>query len=248
MLDDDTIEVALGPGTMPGTEITHELPVITAPLLQSIPAHLADDPILTMDAPRATHPSLFDHAFGDRPVFYPARPHKAPRVPVKARDHLLAALGGGVVLLGIATVVLVESGYNSGLPQSEQERLHPRTVATAPADPGISQVPLVPSAAPSPSSIPRHIRQAPPAPASRHIRPLAAPVRPHTSPAPSSAPPSPSGSPSQSQSPSPSPSSPTPSPSAATPTRDPSLPVVLPTLPHPTHPTTHSSSPITPSP
>jgi hypothetical protein len=244
MLDDDTLKIPLVPGIMPGTEITLELPVIQVMPVQPLPAHLANDPILTMPAPKATHPSLFDHTFGDRPTYYPARPHKAPRVPVRPRDHLLAALGGGVILLSVATVVLVESGFNSGLPQSEQERLNPPTAVSAPADPGISQGPVIPAMpSASPSHIPHHIRQAPPAPVSRPSRVLAVPTHsqvpstPHSaSPSPSSASPSPS-------SPSPSPSTPAPSTTPSTPA--PFLPVVLPTLPHPT---THSSSPITPSP
>lgn len=251
MLDDDTIEVMLGPGTMPGTEITQELPKVIALGASALPlpAHLANDPILTMPAPKATHPSLFDHTFGGRPTYYPARPHKAPRVPVRPRDHLLAALGGAVILLSVATVVLVESGFNSGLPQSEQERLNPPTAVSTPADPGTSQgpvIPAVPSA--SPSHIPHHIRQAPPAPVSRPSR---VPAVSSTAPA-SHAPSTPSSSPSSSPSPSTSPSSspsPTASPSAppsTTPTPTaPTISVGLPTL---SHPTTHSSSPITPSP
>lgn len=245
MLDDDTIEVLLGPGTMPGTEITQELPIIAVAEPHPLPAHLANDPILTMEAPKATVPSLFDHTFGDRPAFYPARPHKAPRVPIRPKDHLLAALGAGVIVMGIATVILVESGYNSGLPQSEQERLHHHSVASAPADSGISQVPGISSPSPSPSAIPRHIRQAPPAPLSRHHETPMVLAHPRTSSESHSALPSPSA---PTPHPSPSPTQSTTPPS--TPDPDPSLPVELPSLPLLPSPgsTTHSSSPITPSP
>lgn len=155
MLEDETIEVILGPGTMPGTEKTQELPVVSMEQPHELPPHLAHDPILTMDAPVQAHPSLFDQTFGHRPVFYPARPLKAPRIPVRPRDHLLHALAAGVIVMTVATAVLVESGFNSGLPQSEQQRLHPSPAFTVP-DPSLSVRAPVDPVTSSPSHIPRY--------------------------------------------------------------------------------------------
>lgn len=234
MLDEDTIEVMLGPGTMPGTERTQELPVISVEEPHELPPHLAHDPILTMEAPKATTPSLFDHTFGHRPTFYPARPHKAPRIPARPRDHVLAGLTIAVVAMGIATVMLVESGFNSGLPQSEQERLHPSPTLSVPdesmalPDPSSSAPGPVTSSTASPSHIPAHVapvrpvesisRRRLPIPATTPSRPLQAPSTGSVSPSPSL---SPSVSPTPSQSPSASPSA---SSSSGTPSATPSSP------------------------
>lgn len=184
MLDDDTLEIMLGPGTMPGTEITQELPVLSVPEFRGLPPHLAGDPILTMDVPHATHPSLFDHAFGpDAPRMLPGRPMRSPRVPIRARDHVLAAMAASVILLGVASYVMVRSGWRADMPQGEQDpvtaeravsaspgpgtrgipALPVRSPSVAPSAPGPSRSPQAPSAslaaspsAPGPMAVPRH--------------------------------------------------------------------------------------------
>lgn len=192
MLDDDTLEIYLGPGTMPGTETTMELPAldpVTQEVPHELPPHLANDPILTMPEPHATTPSLFEHAYHGKPVYYPARPMKAPRVPVKPKDHALAALAGAVILAGVCTAVLVHSGWNSSLPVSEQQRLHPSPTMSIPDESlpldaaGDSPQSPVTSDTASPSHIPSHIARRPQVP-------LSAPSSAQTSPSADTAPPS----------------------------------------------------------
>lgn len=238
MLDEDTIEVALVPGVMPGTETTQELPLteaVTIPAMPVLSPSLAADPILTMPPPHETHPSLFEHYYGNRPAFYPPRPHKPPRTvhPHRHSNQVLSALGGGVVLLGAATYVMVQSGWHSQLPQSEQQRLKPEHTVQAPVSPAPrvpataaprhSRVPVIPRTSPAhiPSPSPSAtVTEAPTSPVTPSVPTKApsaspGPSQTQTSPVPSHSPSQgPSGSPSPQPDPDPS-TSPSMSPSVS---------------------------------
>lgn len=237
-MDDDTLEILLGPGTMPGTEITQELPVLITEEFQPLPPHLANDPILTMPAPHATHPSLFDHVYGPgAPRMLPGKPMKRPRVPIRARDHVLAALGAGVVVLSVASYVLVESGWRSGMPESQRSQTSVSAPVTtrspATREPDISQSPVTPVTHSIPGGVPV-VLHARPQPAQHST----APVSPRSAPTPSTPPPSPVRSAVEPSTPPPSPalstphSSLTPSPTVSaatgTPSPSPSIVIVLP--------------------
>lgn len=246
MLDDETIEMLLGPGIMPGTEITWELPVVMTPEFEELPPDLAQDPIVTMAAPQAVYTVLFDHYYGRHPQMIPARPHRSPRVPLRPRDHLLAALGAGVIVLGAATYLLVHSGWRADLPRSEQERLKAAHTLTAPVLPPIT--PVRPSLTPPASA--GHIAVPAPRPRRTHSTPSSSPSLTRTTPSalpttpePSQAPPSPSPSPTPSVGPPVAPVEPAPSASPTpTPTPTPSSPVVI-VLPSPLHSDTSPPAP-----
>lgn len=229
MLDDETLEIMLGPGTMPGTEVTQELEVTKVIAFGAsalgLPPHLKDDPILTMPEPHPTTPSLFEHAFHDRPVYYPPRPTKRPKAaPIRARDHVLAALTGGVLLLGISTYVLVQSGWNSELPVSEQQRLHPSPTMSIPDEsvvrPRAPESPVT-SETPGPSHIPGNIGRRPQVPVSPSSAPVVAPTTPETATSASTPPQEPTGTPTIVDPPTASHPTPTPTRSTALPSPSP---------------------------
>lgn len=167
MLDDDTIEMLLGPGTMPGTEDTLTMPVIVVgpytsympdtvdlppgcpphPGVPPLPRHLMGDPILEMAKPQSR--SAWDTYFADRPTHIPGRPLRGPRMRITWRDQLLAAMGAGVVLLALAAYVEVHEGWNAEMPSQSRPVVSPYT----PESPGTSEDPRMPQdPTPAPSS------------------------------------------------------------------------------------------------
>lgn len=239
MDDDDTIETLLGPGQMPGTEVTHEIPVLITPEFQPLPAHLANDPILSMCLPHPTTVSLFEHEYGpDAPRMIPGRPLKGPRIRITARDHVLAAMAATVLLMGAGAYVMVESGWRADMPQS-QESPDPGPMVTAELSPAPQSSTQDPLPDPVVTPIRHHIARGV---LVVHVAPPSAPGTPEVHHAPPSVlvpPPSP-------EQPSPPPSS-SPSPEPPTPSSSPTAPVIVITVPvpqsgppSPTHSPDHS--------
>lgn len=234
-MDDDTIEIWLGPGTMPGTEDTLELPLLPVisqepvlpvvevpegippcPRVPPLPPELMNDPILDMVPPQQK--SAVDTYFPDGLPHIPGRPLKGPRVRITWRDHVLAAMAAGVLVLGTLSYVAVSSGWRSGMPQQARpvQTVMVTVTVTPSPDPGTPQPSR--TSMPSPSPVmhravphgpvrPRHTLAPPVMPSA----PAVSPRRPSSS---VSAPPTSSTSSTPSWSPEPSPS-PSPSPSAS---------------------------------
>ncbi len=216
----------------PDFVVTQEIAVVPTLKMPVIPERLVRDPIMTMSAVAEIRAplSLFDHYFGDRPRFYPARPVRAPHVSWKYRtrgisrqDKVLIGMTFAVVAMGATTYGLVESGWRADIPQEPRP---PQQSFRQDLLPHV--LPWTPSPSSLPSRSPHGARRVPastgpayvpPLPLVRPSRPQAPatvavsslPVRPPvtspptaaTVPAPS---PSPDPSPSSSTSPSASPS------------------------------------------
>jgi hypothetical protein len=198
----------------PDAVSTQEIPVV--PAVPALPPHLVHDPILEMPAPHLHQESLFEYYYGDGPRMVPPRPHKSPRRPIRMRDHALAAMAASVVVLGTASYVMVESGWNSGIPQAQQapvtREFTPTRAPVVPEDSAPSQVPAAQEPKASPAYIPQELptpTRSPLAPSMSPsaspgpIAPSQAPTKPPVPSVPSHSPSAPSASPTPSASPSP---------------------------------------------
>lgn len=120
----------------PDSVVTQEIPAMPV-----LPPHLARDPILTMPPPELHHTSILDYC-QPCPRFRPPVKRPAPsRRPGHTKDRVLAAMAAGVVVMGVATYVMVESGWRSDMPQSQSSPVpqvsRQYTDSRPPADPSV---------------------------------------------------------------------------------------------------------------
>lgn len=227
-MDDETIEVPLPEGTKPDpdTVTTQELPVvepfpevkIVSPVkVTLLPMHLRNDPILTMDAPKADTTPLFDQLYGP-----PERrtEHKRPRRQMPTGDKVLVGMAVAAVVMGGGVYGMVVYGWGAGdVPEAKPAVTHRAVPTVEAAEPDHSESPthharptsspthyvpepehsIVVVAAPethSPSVTPEETTAAP--------EPSPTPAKPSTPPpSPTTAPPSPTPAPTETRSPSP---------------------------------------------